>query len=98
MKGRKLTVIGGSIVLVVIEGNIGLSLPPPEDIPEEILRTEIILEGNSPKDGAPLTVEDYQQVRKQLETSPFPPQLNPKLQQLIFLLKLRKFFRTVIPL
>jgi hypothetical protein len=75
-----------------------LALPPPSDIPEEILRTEIILEGRSPMDGQPMTAAEYAELQAKLAESPYPPQLNPKLRQLIFLLQVRKFLKTIIPL
>lgn len=36
-----------------------IALPPPEDVPEEILRTEIITEARSAIDGQPLTAAEY---------------------------------------
>ena len=75
-----------------------LALPPPSDIPEEILRPEIILEGRSPMDGQPMTAAEYAELKAKLAESPYPPQLNPQLQQLIFLLQVRKFIKTIIPL
>nr|WP_229641664.1 hypothetical protein [Waterburya agarophytonicola] len=73
------------------------ALPPPEDIPEEILRTEIILEGRSPIDGKPLSAAQYQELKTELAESINSPQINPDIQQLIFLLQLRKLLKTVIP-
>ena len=35
------------------------TLPPADDLPEEVLRTEIILEGRSPLDGEALTATEY---------------------------------------
>ncbi len=77
--------------------NYPLSLPPADDIPEEILRMEIILEGRSPLDGEPLTATEYTELMEALADNPNPPQLNPKISHLIFLLKVRKFFRTLLP-
>lgn len=74
-----------------------LALPPPEDISEEILRTEIILEGRSPLDGKPLTAAEYEQLQADLAQSAFAPQLGSDIQQLIFLLQIRKLFKTIIP-
>jgi hypothetical protein len=73
-------------------------LPPPEDVPEEVLRTQIITEARSPIDGKPLTATEYAQLKSQIAQSSLPPQLNPKIRQLIFLLRLRQMLRTVIPL
>jgi hypothetical protein len=42
-----------------------ISLPPPEDLPEEILRTEIITEARSPIDGQPITPAEYAQLQLQ---------------------------------
>ena len=74
------------------------ALPPPEDIPEEILRTQIITEGRSPYDGSPLTAVEYAEIEARLQESEFPPQLTPKIRHLIALLGLRKFLKTITPL
>lgn len=73
-------------------------LPPPEDVPEEVLRTEIITQARSPIDGKPLTPAEYAQLKAQLEERLPPPQVSPKIRQLIFLLRLRNLLRTVTPL
>ncbi|WP_013322951.1 hypothetical protein [Gloeothece verrucosa] len=84
--------------LTVSGTQLSLALPPPKDIPEEVLRTEIILEGRSPVNGQPLTASEYLQLEQQLAQSPYPPQLTPKVQQLIFLLRVRKLLKTFIPI
>ncbi|MBO0348281.1 glutathione S-transferase [Phormidium pseudopriestleyi FRX01] len=38
---------------------LAAALPPASDVPEEILRTEIITQGRSPIDGTPLTPDEY---------------------------------------
>ena len=76
---------------------ISLALPPPEDIPEEILRTEIIIEARSPKDGKPLTAGEYAELQLELTERKLPHEINPKLQQLIFLLRLRKLLNGLNP-
>lgn len=85
------------ILLIVLFSQSSLALPPPEDIPEEILRTEIILEARSPIDGQPLTASEYAQLQARLAESPYPPNLNPEIQQLIFLLEIRRLFKTFTP-
>ena len=73
-------------------------LPPPEDTPEEVLRTEIITEARSPLDGKPLTAAEYAELKAQLEgRQPPDPQVNPKLRELIFLLQLRHQIRQILP-
>ena len=74
-----------------------LTLPPPDDIPEEILRAEIITEARSPIDGKPLTAAQYQELQQRFANNPNPPELNPKIRNLIFLLKIRKLIRTILP-
>lgn len=74
-----------------------LALPPADDLPEEKLRTEIILEGRSPLDGQPLSASQYEELKKQLAERPYPPQVAPKIRQLVFLLRVRKFIRTIFP-
>lgn len=73
------------------------SLPPPEDIPDEVLRTEIITEARSPVDGKQLTASEYAQLQSQLQVRSAAPPLSPKLRENIFLLRLRKLFRTFAP-
>lgn len=84
-----------SITCIVAKPAIGL--PPPEDIPEEVLRTEIITEARSPIDGKPLTAAEYAQLRAQLEERSAPAEVSPNIQRLIFLLRLRQLLRTITP-
>lgn len=86
------------IGLIVISTEASLALPPPEDIPEEVLRTEIILEGRSPVNGEPLTASEYVELEQQLAQNAYPPQLKSKIQHLIFLLRVRKLLKTFIPI
>ena len=74
-----------------------VALPPPEDIPEEVLRTEIILEGRSPIDGEALSAAEYEELKAELSLARFSPELDPEIQQIIFLLQIRKFIKTIIP-
>jgi hypothetical protein len=74
-----------------------LALPPADDIPEEILRTEIILEGRSPIDGKALSAAEYEELQAELVQTRLDPEIDPDIQQLIFLLQLRKFFKIIIP-
>jgi hypothetical protein len=75
-----------------------LALPPPEDQPEEVLRTEIILEARSPINGEPLTAAEYAELQAQLEAE--SRQLGvvpPRFRELITLLRIRKALRTILP-
>ncbi|BBA79785.1 hypothetical protein RGRSB_1336 [cyanobacterium endosymbiont of Rhopalodia gibberula] len=87
-----------NLVGLVAKLNSAVALPPPEDIPEEILRTEIVTEGRSPIDGKPLTAGEYAEIKAKLAESPYPSELNSKLKHIIFLLKVRKMLKTFFPL
>lgn len=93
---NKLRILG-SIIFGLLIASPSYTLPPPEDIPEEILRTEIILEGRSPIDGKPLTASEYAELQAQIAESPFPPKLNSQVREIIFLLGIRKFIKSVTP-
>jgi hypothetical protein len=82
--------------LVIHTSKPVLSLPPPEDIPEEILRTEIITAARSPIDGKPLTAAEYAELQANLQIVP-PPKLDPKIRENIFLLRLRKGLLQIFP-
>ncbi|MDJ0593170.1 MAG: hypothetical protein QNJ72_24815 [Pleurocapsa sp. MO_226.B13] len=83
--------------MILLKPNLALALPPPEDIPEEILRTEIILEGRSPIDGKPLSAREYEELQLELAQSSNSPKIQSDIKHLIFLLQLRKLFKTIIP-
>lgn len=68
-----------------------------KEIPEEILRTEIILEGRSPIDNQPLSASEYAEMQSKNQQSPYPTELNSDLQQKILLLRLLKMIRTITP-
>lgn len=72
------------------------ALPPPEDIPEEILRTEIILQARSPLTGEPLTAAEYQQLQETLRENE-AARVSSDIRELIFLLQLRRVLKPIIP-
>lgn len=100
MKRTRLVVLSISVsILLVLSSQLGkavMALPPPEDLPEEILRTEIIIEARSPIDGQPLTAAEYVQLQEQLQVIP-PRKLDPKIREQIFLLRIRKALLQVFP-
>lgn len=71
-------------------------LPPSEDIPEEVLRTQIIIAARSPIDGKVVSAAEYSELQAQLQNSP-PPKLNSNIRQNIFLLRLRQTFKQIFP-
>jgi hypothetical protein len=75
-----------------------LSLPPNNDIPEEILRAEVITGARSPIDNQPMTATAYSQLEAKIAAlNDTPGSVSPKLRKTIELLRLRKFLKTVLP-
>lgn len=75
-----------------------VALPPPEDPPEEVLRSQIITGARSPIDGRPLTPAEFAALQTELATPPpTPTEVAPKVRRVVNLLKLRKFLKTVFP-
>jgi hypothetical protein len=74
------------------------ALPPPEDLPEEVLRTEVITEARSPIDGEPLTASEYAELEEALQQQPELYGVVPQnLRSLLFLLRIRRAIRIFIP-
>ena len=96
MRGVAKILFGLSLGILVAPRAV--SLPPPEDLPEEVLRTEIITEGRSPEDGSVLTAAEYADLEAELAEGEFPPTVNQEISHTIFLLRVLKLFRTVNPL
>lgn len=98
MKKVTFAVGGLQFLFLLLQAIPAVALPPPEDTPEEVLRTEIVTEARSPLNGESLTAAEYAQLQAELEgIQPPDPQVNPKLRELIFLLRLRHLFRQLIP-
>ncbi len=73
-------------------------LPPPEDTPEEVLRTEIVTEARSPIDGTLLTAAEYAELQARLRsTAAVQPDIAPQIQTRVFLLRVRKVLRSIVP-
>ncbi|MBK1987402.1 hypothetical protein A0J48_007605 [Sphaerospermopsis aphanizomenoides BCCUSP55] len=94
-----LILVISTTILVVVSSHWGtkvMALPPVEEIPEEILRTEIITAARSPIDGKRLTAAEYAELQAQLQTSP-PPKLNAQIREQIFLLRIRQVLLQLFP-
>lgn len=86
------------IILVSwLKPSLCMALPPIDEISEEVLRTEIILEGRSPIDGKPLSAAEYEELKAQLAQRATSPEVSSDIQRLIFLLQIRKFIKTIVP-
>ena len=72
-------------------------LPPAEDVPEEILRTEIIFEARSPLDGTSLSPAEYAALQAELAAPQTTLTLNSDIRFIILLLQARRAFKPIIP-
>ncbi|MDG2615085.1 hypothetical protein P7L53_02400 [Thermoleptolyngbya sichuanensis XZ-Cy5] len=92
-------VVCGTAGAMGVGAGLGHALPPPEDVPEEVLRTQIVLEGRSPVTGEPLTASERatQQTSRQTAIEEQPRDLPPEIRQTVMLLKLRRLLRPVLP-
>ncbi len=86
------------LFLVSLATPVAAQLPPPDDMPEEVLRMKIVAETRSPIDGRPLTAAEYAELQAFLRSSDrIQPQVSPKLHGLIIKLRLLKLFRSLFP-
>lgn len=86
-----------SLAIATFTLSPAFALPPPEDIPEEVLRTEIATEARSLLNGEPLTATEYAELRDRLQQRGYPPEIASNLRELIFLLQIRRLINTVSP-
>jgi hypothetical protein len=89
------TIIFWQLVSPVIAGNV-LDL----DIPEEVLRAEIITEARSPVDGKALSATDFAELvvktKQQLDIdNATSAAINSQFKDTILLLRLRSFLRSI---
>lgn len=95
---QRLAIAGLISPLALVQVAPGLALPPPEDVPEEILRTQIVLDARSPIDGKPMTPAAYADLQNQQQT-PFepPPQVSSQVRGVVNALRLRRFVKRFLP-
>lgn len=73
-------------------------VPPDRDLPEEILRADIITEARSPIDGRALSAAEFAELVVAIEQQSnrsAAASVNPEVKNLLFLLRLRGFLRSV---
>ena len=87
------------IAEVILVQGMAQALPPPEDIPEEVLQMDVLVEARSPIDGQPLSAADYAELQDQLRQTPeeVPARLAPQLPRTVGLLRLRKVLKLFLP-
>ncbi|MBD1913834.1 MULTISPECIES: hypothetical protein [unclassified Leptolyngbya] len=91
-----LSLLGLSIALPLTPA---VALPPPDDIPEEVLRTQIVLEGRSPEDGELLSAREYAEQDAATDANLNAPGIvTGQIAQLVTLLRIRKALRFVLPI
>lgn len=86
--------------LVLTTATPVVALPPSEDQPEEVARTEIITEARSPIDNKPLNAAEYAALQTQIQQGqPVNPrdQVSPELRRTVGLLRLRRLIKRVFP-
>ncbi len=97
----KYTLVATGIAGLMAEAVVGqppVNAPSPTDRPEEISGNQVITGGRSPIDARPLTASEYVTLQTQLQTQPTQPeQVSQKVRDLIGLLKIRKFIKTLMP-
>jgi hypothetical protein len=83
---------------VPIEAGSIEALPASQDQPEEVLRTEIILDARSPINGKPITAAEYAELEARIdERNREIGVVPPRFRQLITLLRIRKVLRAIFP-
>ena len=70
---------------------------PVEEIPEEILRTEIITGARSPITGEPITAADYAQLQAELDGPVGTALVSDDIRYLVFLLQVRRAIKPIVP-
>ena len=87
-----------TILQVSLPAGAGISVD--DDIPEEVLRAEIIIEARSPIDGKALSATEFAELvvttKQQVERESADVAANsPKLKETLLLLRLRGFLKSV---
>lgn len=96
---RRLAALSCVSAIVASSAAPALALPPPQDLPEEVSRTEIITAARSPVDGKPLTAAEYAELQAQIQGDPANPNVAApaRFQRIVLLLRLRKTIRLFFP-
>ena len=76
------------------------TLPPENDIPEEVLRAEIITEARSPLDGKALSATEFAEFivtsRQELDAANASAAVrDTKFKEYLYLLRLRSFLKSI---
>jgi len=90
---------GGLATLVMVLPNPASTLAQPmtEEVPEEVLRTEIITAARSSLTGEPLSAAEYATLEEDLQTQQGLPEADPAVARLLLLIQLRQLAEPVFP-
>jgi hypothetical protein len=98
---KQVVLIGSMLILgapIAVTTVAQTTTPMSNEIPEEVLQTEVITSGRSAIDNRPLNATEYAELKTEIDrTNQVPPKLSNKLRNTVALLKLRKFIKTVLP-
>lgn len=90
---------GGLTALAILAPNPApaLAQPVPEEVPEEVLRTEIITAARSPLTGEPLSAAEYAALEEDLQSQQGRPEADPAVARLLLLMQLRQLAEPIFP-
>ena len=90
---------GGLATLVMVLPNPASTLAQPmtEEVPEEVLRTEIITAARSSLTGEPLSAAEYATLEEDLQSQQGLPEADPAVARLLLLIQLRQLAEPVFP-
>lgn len=100
---KRLALVTAMALLCIEMGAQRISLAQSEtdtqDVPEEMLQTQITTEANSPLTGLTQTASNNAQEQKQLQVAAaeVPPRLAPNVYRALELLRLRKLLKSFLP-
>jgi hypothetical protein len=74
-----------------------IALPPPTDVPEEVLRAEVIIEARD-RSGQPIGPGAYAELQQAIDRrNQDSPQIAEDLQSLLFQLRLLAVIKSIVP-
>jgi hypothetical protein len=82
-----------------VSGSLAQTFPPTDDIPEEVLQTQVLETATSSQDGQSLAPSQYtrEQQQQQIASEDVPPRLIPEVKQVVDLLRIRKLLKGILP-
>lgn len=89
-----------AVTTLPVTSSVMANTLPDADIPEEVLRAEIITEARSPIDGKALSAQDFAELvvntKQRLDRDDaIAATMNPKFKEAVLLLRLRGFLKSL---